>query len=74
MQLDVDHAPSPAPGRAIVDLSDNDRLCPVCSQPMQLLTTIRRVPDQETFVLQCKPCGLSTTKTVDGAGPCGTTR
>jgi hypothetical protein len=62
-------APGLAPDRAIVNLSDNDRLRSVCGQPMQLQITIRRVPD-----LQCKPCGLSTTKTVDGAGPCRTTR
>jgi hypothetical protein len=54
-------------------LRDNDLLCPVCGQPMQLLTIIRRVPDKQTFVLQWRPCGLSTTKTVDGAGPGDTT-
>jgi hypothetical protein len=54
-------------------LCNNDLLCPVCSEPMRLLTTIRRVPGEHTFVLQCKPCGLSTTKTVDGAGPRDTT-
>jgi hypothetical protein len=36
---------------------------------MRFLTIIRRVPGEKTFVLQCRPCGLSTAKTVDGAGP-----
>ena len=49
-------------------LMENDTLCPVCSRPMRLLTIIRRVPGEETHVLQCKPCGLSTTKTVDATG------
>ena len=52
-----------------MQLSDNDLVCPVCSQPMRLLTIIRRVSGEQTFVLQCKPSGLSTAKTVDGAGP-----
>jgi hypothetical protein len=43
-----------------MNLCDNDLLCPVCSQSMRL-PTIRRVPGEQTFVLQCKPCGLSTT-------------
>jgi hypothetical protein len=53
--------------------SDDELACPVCSKPMRLLTTIRRVPGEQTFVLQCKPCGLSTTKTVEGPGPRDTT-
>src|ERR1700722_10946933 len=32
---------------------------------MRLLTTIRRVPGEQTLVLQCRRCGLSTTETVD---------
>jgi hypothetical protein len=55
-----------------MNLCDNDLLCPVCSQSMRL-PTIRRVPGEQTFVLQCKPCGLSTTKAVDGAEPRDTT-
>ena len=46
-------------------LVENDTLCPVCSRPMRVLTILRRVQGKETHVLQCKPCGLSTTKTVD---------
>jgi hypothetical protein len=36
---------------------------------MRLLSIIRRVPGQQTFVFQCRPCGFSTTKTVDARGP-----
>jgi hypothetical protein len=35
----------------------------------RLLTTIRRVPDEQTLVLQCRPRGLSTTETVDAPKP-----
>jgi C4-type Zn-finger protein len=48
-----------------MSLSDNDLACPVCGRPMRLLTIIRRVPGEQTLVLQCRPCGLSTTNTVD---------
>jgi C4-type Zn-finger protein len=58
---------------ATMNLSDDDLVCPVCDQPMRLLATIRRVPGEQTLVLQCRPCGLSTTKTIDGAGPRDTT-
>jgi C4-type Zn-finger protein len=53
-----------------MNLSKDDLLCPVCSKPMRLMTIIRRVPGEQTFVLQCKPCGLSTTKTVEGPSSC----
>lgn len=49
-------------------LVENDTLCPVCSRPIRVLTILRRVQGEETHVLQCKPCGLSTTKTVDAPG------
>jgi C4-type Zn-finger protein len=52
-----------------MNLSDDDLLCPVCGQPMRLLGTIHRAPGEQTLVLQCRPCGLSTTMTVDRAGP-----
>jgi hypothetical protein len=48
-----------------MSLIDNDHACPVCGRPMRLLTTIRRVPGEQTLVLQCRPCGFSTTETVD---------
>jgi C4-type Zn-finger protein len=48
-----------------MSLSHNDHACPVCGRPMRLLTTIRRVPGEQTLVLQCRRCGLSTTETVD---------
>ena len=47
-------------------LVENDTLCPVCSRPMRAI--LRRVQGEETHVLQCKPCGLSTTMTVDAPG------
>jgi hypothetical protein len=56
-----------------MSLTDNDLICPVCGNPMRLMTVIRRVPGEQTFVLQCRPCGLSTTKTVDEPGPAPTT-
>jgi hypothetical protein len=56
-----------------MNLCDDDLLCPVCGRPMRLLATIRRVPDGQTLVLQCRPCGLSTTETVEGPGPRDTT-
>jgi uncharacterized Zn finger protein len=47
-------------------MSPSDELaCPVCGRPMRLLTVIRRVPGEQTLVLQCRPCGLSTTSTVE---------
>jgi hypothetical protein len=30
---------------------------------------IRHVPDEQTLVLQCRPCGLSATETVDAPKP-----
>jgi hypothetical protein len=35
---------------------------------MRVLNVIR-VPGEQTYVLQCGPCGVSTTKTVDAPGP-----
>jgi hypothetical protein len=52
-----------------MSLSDSELACPVCGRPMRLLTITPRVPGEQTFVLQCKPCGLSTTKTVDAPEP-----
>ena len=52
-----------------MSLSNNDHACPVCGQLMRLLTTIRRMPGEQTLVLQCRPCGLSTTETVDAPKP-----
>ena len=57
--------PRASAGRATMSISHNDHACPVCGRPMRLLTTIRRVPGEQTLVLQCRPCGLSTTETVD---------
>ena len=37
--------------------------CPVCSGAMKLLTVRKHAPDEETLVLQCRHCGVSTTKT-----------
>jgi transcription elongation factor Elf1 len=70
-QIDVDTDGRARLDAAAMDLCHNDFLCPVCSKPMRLLTTIRRMPGEQTLVLQCKPCGLSTTKTVEGPGPRG---
>jgi C4-type Zn-finger protein len=47
--------------------SDNDLICPVCGQRMRLATVLERAPGERTLVLQCRPCGLSTTKTVEAA-------
>jgi hypothetical protein len=58
--------PRASTGRATMSLSNNDHACPVCGRPMRLLTTIRRVPGEQTLVLQCGPCGLSTTETLLG--------
>jgi hypothetical protein len=35
---------------------------------MRLATVLRRAQGEQTFVLQCRPCGLSTTKTVEVLG------
>jgi hypothetical protein len=72
-QIDVDTDGRARLDAAAMDLCHNDFLCPVCSKPMRLLTTIRRMPGEQTLVLQCRPCGLSTTKTVEGPGPRDTT-
>jgi hypothetical protein len=58
--------PRASAGRAIMSLSNTDHACPVCGRPMRLLTTIRRVPGEQTLVLQCGPCGLSTTEILLG--------
>jgi hypothetical protein len=50
---------------AVMDLAKNDFVCPVCGQPMRLLTVLKHAPGEQTFVVQCRPCGLSTTRTVD---------
>jgi transcription elongation factor Elf1 len=50
------------------ELNDKERTCPVCGRPMRLLTIFRRKPGEETYALQCRPCGLSTTKTIEGPG------
>jgi C4-type Zn-finger protein len=46
-----------------MDPSENDFVCPVCDRPMRLATVLNHAPYQRTFVLQCRPCGLSITKT-----------
>jgi C4-type Zn-finger protein len=51
-----------------MDPSDSDFLCPVCDRQMRLATVLSHAPYEQTFVLQCKPCGLSTTKTVEAKG------
>jgi hypothetical protein len=45
--------------------SDSDCLCPVCDRPMRLAAVLRPTPREETLVLQCRACGVSTTKTVE---------
>ncbi|MBV9970489.1 MAG: hypothetical protein JO228_10930 [Xanthobacteraceae bacterium] len=50
-----------------VDAAD-DSFCPVCQKPMRLLTIIKRGRGEQALVLQCSPCGLSTTITTDAAG------
>jgi hypothetical protein len=72
-QIDVDTDGRARLDAAAMNLCHNDFLCPVCSKPMRLLTTIRRMPGEQTLVLQCKPCGLSTTKKVEEPGPRDTT-
>ena len=57
--------PRASAGRATMSLSDDDHACPVCGGPMRLVTTIRRVPGEQTLVVQCRPYGLSTTETID---------
>jgi uncharacterized protein YbaR (Trm112 family) len=37
--------------------------CPVCDETMELLDVRQRDRDEETLVLQCRRCGVSTTKT-----------
>jgi hypothetical protein len=37
--------------------------CPVCDEAMKLLEVRQRDYDEETLVLQCRRCGVSTTKT-----------
>jgi transcription elongation factor Elf1 len=46
--------------------SEGDFICPVCGQWMRLSTVLKHAAGEQTFVLQCRPCGLSTTKTVEG--------
>jgi hypothetical protein len=56
------------PYAAVMDPNDNDLVCPVCDRPMRLATVLNHAPYEQTFVLQCRPCGLSTTKTVEAPG------
>ena len=51
--------------------SDNNFICPVCDRPMRLATILQQVPDEETFVFDCRPCGLSTTRTIDAPRQAG---
>jgi hypothetical protein len=37
--------------------------CLLSSEAMKLLMVRKREPDEETLVLQCRQCGVSTTKT-----------
>jgi hypothetical protein len=53
----------------LMDPSDSDFLCPVCDRPMRLATVLRPAPREKTLIFQCRPCGLSTTKTVEAKGP-----
>jgi hypothetical protein len=46
----------------------HDHVCPVCDRPMRLVTMLKQLPSERTFVLQCRPCGVSTTKTVEVPG------
>jgi transcription elongation factor Elf1 len=57
--------PHPLPYAAVMDPNENDFVCPVCDRPMRLATVLNHATHEQTFVLQCRPCGLSTTKTVD---------
>jgi hypothetical protein len=45
--------------------------CMFCRTPDRHadLDAIRRVPGEQTLVLQYRPCGLSTTETVDAPKP-----
>ena len=52
----------------LMNRSDNDCPCPVCDRPMRLATVLRPTPREEILVLQCRPCGVSTTKTVEAVG------
>jgi hypothetical protein len=49
----------------LMNPSDSDCLCPVCDRPMRLAAVLRPTPREETLVLQCRACGVSTTKTVE---------
>jgi hypothetical protein len=48
--------------------------CPLCGEMMKLLIVRKHDPDEETLVLQCRRCGVSTTKTRkrDAAGTIAT--
>ena len=37
--------------------------CPLCGEAMKLLIVRKQAPDEETLVLQCRRCGVSTTLT-----------
>jgi hypothetical protein len=52
----------------VMDQNDTDLLCPVCDRPMRLATVLCPAPREQTLVLQCRPCGVSTTKTVEAPG------
>jgi hypothetical protein len=51
--------------QATMSLSEKDSACPVCARPMRLLTIFHREPREHMYVLQCRSCGLSTTKTIE---------
>jgi hypothetical protein len=53
-----------------MERNEDTVICPVCGKAMSLLTIRKRHPDEETLVLQCWGCGVSTTKTREA--PAGT--
>jgi C4-type Zn-finger protein len=61
--------PSFDPYTAVMMISESDLLCPVCDRQMRLTTVIDRSPREKTLMLQCRPCGLSTTHTVSNEEP-----
>ena len=56
--------PSPPLYADPMDPSDYVCPCPVCDRQMRLTTVLRPTAREETLVLQCRPCGVSTTKTI----------
>jgi hypothetical protein len=48
------------------DDSDDSFICPTCCKPMAYVRTIWRGMHDHVEIFECRPCGLSVKRTLDG--------